>query len=64
MIIFPNLTTAALVLLVQPKNTYYMVISQKLSSAARVPQEQRKNRYHMVIVPKLKLVFHDDQILS
>ena len=53
MVISPKFSSAALVLLFQPKNRYYMAILPKLSPAGLVPRFKPKNRYYTVIFPKL-----------
>ena len=50
---FPKISSIACKSLVQPKNTYYMVISPKLITAALVPLVKPSIWYFMVIIPKL-----------
>ena len=45
-----------LLLLVEPINSYYMVIFPQLTSVTQVPLVASMNSYYMVIFPKLTLV--------
>ena len=50
MVNFPKLTSVTRVPLVEPINSYYMVIFPKLTSVTRVPLVEPINSYYMVII--------------
>ena len=51
-----NPTAGLQVPLVEPINSYYMVIFPKLPSVAQVPLKEPINSYYMVFLPKLTTV--------
>ena len=56
MAILSKLTSVTLVPLVDPINSYYIVISPKITSVTRVPLVKPINSYYMIIFPKFTSV--------